>query len=478
MKKILCVASECTPFAKTGGLADVMGALPKYYDKKKIDVRVMLPGYRIIPEEYKKMMTKKIHYQMDIANEMHQVDVYELKFNNIIYYFIFNNYFFLGDSLYENANIDIKKFIFFDKACLESLKYIEFWPDVIHCNDWQTGLIPVYLKDVFAKKNEYANIKTVMTIHNLQFQGKWNVQEMKRFTGISEYMFTEDKLVQSYDMNFLKGGIVFADYITTVSKTYSKEISSKTYAEGLDKLMLEKKDKIVGIINGIDYEEYNPSIDKFIYSNYNENDFRQGKPTNKENLQKEFGLDIRKDCMLIGLVSRLTKQKGMELIEVIIDQICDMDVQFIVLGTGETEYENLFRHYASRYSNKISANIYFSEEESRKIYAGCDAFLMPSLFEPCGLSQLISFKYGTIPIVRETGGLKDTVISYNECDGSGSGFTFRNFDPHEMLNILRYANYIYKTKKDDWDNMVERCMKLDFSWKSSAKEYEKLFDRM
>ena len=477
MKKILFVASEGVPFIKTGGLADVVGSLPKCIDKRYYDVRVVLPKYTCMKEEMKQKLQYVTHFYMDFHWKQEYVGVLSAEVEGITYYFVDNEFFFNGFKPYsDNALFEIEKYAFFCKAVLSILPVIDFRPDLIHCHDLQTGLIPVYLKERFAGGDFYRNIKTVMTIHNLKFQGKWSVKEVKEITGLSDYFFAPDKLEAYKDANLLKGGLVYADAITTVSETYAEEIKTDFYGEGLNGLLNARAHDLRGIVNGIDYDEFNPETDKFIPFPYNANNFRKEKVKNKRALQEELGLERDDKTMMIGIVSRLTGQKGFDLIAYVMDELCRDNVQLVVLGTGEEQYENMFRHFDWKYNNKVSANIYYSEALSHKIYAGCDAFLMPSLFEPCGLSQLMALRYGTLPIVRETGGLKDTVQPYNEYEGTGTGFSFKNYNAHEMLRTIRYAEQIYYDRKREWNKMVDRAMAVDFSWKVSAKKYQEMYD--
>ena len=478
MKKVLFVASEVVPFIKTGGLADVVGSLPKYFDKEKYDVRVMAPKYMAISEELKQKMTYRTHFYLELAWRSQYVGVLETEYAGVHFYFIDNEYYFAGNGPYGNIYEDVEKFAFFCKAALSALPLIDFRPDIIHCHDWQTGLLPVFLKDTFVRGEFFRDIKTIMTIHNLKFQGVWDMKTIKDITGLSSYYFSPDKLEAYGDANYLKGGLVYADRITTVSNSYAEEIKMPFYGEGLDGLIRARSNCLTGIVNGIDYEEYNPETDKYLAANYSVKDFRKAKPKNKKALQQELGLNVDEKCFMIGIVSRLTDQKGFDLIDYVIEEICTEDTQLVVLGTGEEKYEHLFRHYAWKYNDRVSANIFYSDERAHRIYAACDAFLMPSLFEPCGLSQLMSLRYGTIPIVRETGGLKDTVIPYNEYEGNGTGFSFCNYNAHEMLNIVRYAKHVYYEKKREWNKMAERGMKEDFSWENSARKYEELYDSM
>ena len=475
MKKILFVASEAVPFIKTGGLADVVGSLPKYFDKRKYDVRVVLPKYACMKEEWKSKMEYKFHFYIDLNWKQQYVGVQEIEYDGIKFYFIDNEYYFNGDKPYGDMSYDIEKFAFFSKAALCILPVLDFKPDIIHCHDWQAGLVPVYL-DHFRDTNEFfRGIKTVMTIHNLKFQGVWDMNAVQNITGLPGYYFTPDKLEAYHNANYLKGGIVYADHITTVSNSYAEEIKTAFYGERLEGLMNARTDSLSGIVNGIDYEDFNPAKDSHIAKKYSAKTFRKEKVKNKLALQEELGLEVNADKLLIGVVSRLTDQKGFDLVNHVMDEICQDDIQLVILGTGEEKYEDSFRYFAQKYPDKVSAQIYYSEPLSHKIYASCDAFLMPSLFEPCGLSQLMSLRYGTLPIVRETGGLKDTVEAYNEYEGTGTGFSFANYNAHEMLATLRYAESVYYEHREEWDNIVERAMKKDFSWKNSAKLYEKLY---
>ncbi len=478
MKKILFVASECVPFVKTGGLADVVGSLPKYLNKEQFDVRVMLPKYMMIPDKFKQNMHYKTHFYMELNWRSQYVGVLESVVDGITFYFIDNEFYFAGTKPYGNIYEDIEKFAFFSRACLSALPVIDFRPDIIHCHDWQTGLVPVYLHDSFQGGEFFRGIKTIMTIHNLKFQGIWDKKTVKNITGLGDYYFAPDKLEAYGDANYLKGGIVYADYVTTVSDSYANEIRMPFYGEGLDGLMNAKANRLVGIVNGIDYDEYNPETDPYIVQHYNAKTFRKEKVKNKHALQEELGLEVDDGRFMIGIVSRLTDQKGFDLIDYVIEEICANDTQLVVLGTGEEKYEHLFRHFAWKYPNRVSANIFYSNERSHRIYAACDAFLMPSLFEPCGLSQLMSLRYGTVPIVRETGGLRDTVQPYNQYEGTGTGFGFCNYNAHEMLNTIRYAKDVYYNHKREWNKIIDRGMAADFSWSASAKKYEELYYRM
>ena len=445
MKNILFVASESVPFIKTGGLADVVGSLPKDIDKEYYDVRVIIPKYSCMKQEMKDKMEYVTHFYMDFHWKSEYVGILQAEVDGVKFYFVDNEGFFTSEKPYtDDPLFEITRFSFFSKAVLSALPVIGFRPDLIHCHDWQTGLVPVYLKERFQANDFFHGIKTVMTIHNLKFQGKWNVQDVEDITGLSAYYFTPDKLEAYKDANLLKGGLVYADALTTVSPTYAEEIKTQFYGEGLDGLLNARAGDLRGIINGIDYTDFSPDNDKKIPQPYNVKNFRKEKVKNKVALQKELGLKQDEKCFMIGIVSRLTDQKGFDLIAYVLEEMLSLDaIQMVVL---------------------------------HKIYAASDAFLMPSLFEPCGLSQLMSLKYGTLPIVRETGGLKDTVQPYNEFEGTGTGFTFANYNAHEMMHAVRYAEQVYYDDKKAWNKMVERAMKADFSWKVSAGKYQEMYD--
>ena len=478
MNKILFAASECVPFVKTGGLADVVGALPKEFDKKNWDIRVVLPNYTCIPSKYRERFEKVCDFKMGCGHYIGEkyVGVMQYVYQGITYYFIDNLDYFECFYPYSDTRNDMERFTFFDKAVLSMLPLIDFKPDLIHCHDWQTGLIPIYLKSDFQGNPFFWGIKTIMTIHNLQFQGVWDLKTLQGLSGLPNEMFTPDKLEFNKEGNMLKGALVYADYITTVSNTYANEIQTPYYGEGLDGLLSSRHFDMQGIINGIDYANYNPETDKHLYKNYNISNFRTVKKSNKQQLQEDMDLTVDPKKFVIGLVSRLTDQKGLDLIDYCMEGIVDENTQFVVIGTGEARYENMFRHYAWKYPDRVSANICYSDDLARKLYGAADAFLMPSRFEPCGLTQLISFRYGTAPIVRETGGLKDTVVPYNEYEHTGDGFSFCNYNGEELLNTINYSKYIYFEKKAQWNKIVERGMKKDYSWNNSQGSYEGLYN--
>ena len=479
MKKILFVSSEAVPYIKTGGLADVVGSLPKYFDRNEYDVRVMLPKYACMDAAFLPNLRFVCHFYVNLNWRKQYVGILESEYRGIHYYFVDNEFYFAGSSPYNNIYEDVEKFAYFSKAVLASLPYIDFAPDVIHCHDWQTGLVPVYLHTAFGDDNFYAGIKTVFSIHNLKFQGRWRIREVIDITGLPEQIFNDKELESYGEANYLKGGVVYADAVTTVSPSYANEITTQEGGEGLHGLMNARRNVLHGILNGIDYDEFNPQTDPYIESNFSSKSVLSGKKANKAALQKELGLPVRESAFVIGIVSRLTEQKGFDLVSYIMDDLVSrLDVQIVILGTGESKFENVFHHFHSQYPDKVSAYIGYSEEKAHKIYASADAFLMPSLFEPCGLSQMMSMRYGTIPIVRETGGLKDTVQAYNEYENTGTGFSFCNFNADDMKYVVEYAYHVFRDKRKAWEDMMQRAMAQDFSWNKSAGEYEKLYDSL
>ena len=476
-RSVAFIGSECYPFVKTGGLGDVMYALPKALAKLNLDVKVILPRYKCIPQKYQEKMEYRGSFDMNLCSDGKQyyVGIMEYQEDGVVYDFIDNDEFFSWGNPYTNLIDDIPKFCYFAKAALAALNYLNWTPDVVHCHDWQAALVPLYLRTCF-QDTDVGRAISVLTIHNLKFQGIWDVKTMKGLTGFSSDLFVPDKLEFNKDANMLKGGLVYADYITTVSDTYAQEIQTEYYGEGLNGLLSARHFDMQGIVNGIDYTTYNPQTDSKIYMNYDASSFRKKKYVNKERLQEELGLEVDKKKYMIGLISRLTDQKGLDLINAVMDGLVDEFTQLVVIGTGEPQYENMFRHYAWKYPNRVSANICYSDDLAHKLYAAADAFLMPSRFEPCGLTQMISFRYGTVPIVRETGGLKDTVQAYNEYDNSGDGFSFTNYNADEMLQVINYSKHIFYDRKRQWNQMVDRGMANDFSWNASKFRYEGLYN--
>ncbi|MDD3438552.1 MAG: glycogen synthase GlgA [Clostridiaceae bacterium] len=472
---VLFAASEAVPFAKTGGLADVAGTLPRELVKLGADVRLIIPKYKSIPRNFVEAMEYIGYVYVDLAWRHQYCAVLKLEYQGVITYFIDNEYYFNRDCLYGHFD-EAEQFAFFSRAVLKVLPLIDFKPDIIHCNDWQTGVVSAFLKAGFGHIGFLKDIKTVYTIHNLKYQGMFPKEVLGDILGLSWDYFNPEGLELHDCVNYMKAGIAYSDIVTTVSKTYAEEIKTDFFGENLNGILTKRSESIFGILNGIDYLENDPETDTRIYKSFNAEDL-EGKYENKKMLQESLGLPQREEVPVIGVVSRLVGQKGFDLIAHVLDEMLKMDIQLVVLGTGDSNYENMFRNAAERYPGKVSANIKYDGVLAQRIYAGSDMFLMPSLYEPCGLSQIFSLRYGTVPIVRETGGLKDTVMPYNEFTGEGTGFSFANYNAHEMQDTVKRAISFYKNK-DIWEKIVKSGMKQDFSWSKSAKEYMELYEKM
>lgn len=476
MNKILFVASESAPFIKSGGLGDVVGALPKNLVDLGLDVRVVIPKYRDINDKYKDKMKYIKSFGVEVGWRNQHCGVFELNLEGVTYYFIDNEYYFLRGGMYGYGD-DGERFCFYDKAVLSMIKEVGFRPDIIHCHDWQTGMVPVLLKEQYMWDEYYRNIKTIFTIHNLAFQGVYGRGVLTELLNLGEHLFDNGAVEHYGNVNFMKGAISYSDRVTTVSETYANEIQTPEYGETLDGLLKYKKFNLKGILNGIDYEEYNPKEDRLIYENYDVETI-VGKDGNKIKLQEELGLKVSNNIPLMGVVSRLTSQKGVELVINLINSIMDrQDVQLVILGTGDVIYENHLKHLEYVYKGKLSVNTMFSNSLAHKIYAACDIFLMPSLFEPCGLGQLIALRYGALPIVRETGGLKDTITPYNKFTEEGNGFSFKDYSSDDFIYVVNEALELYRNK-DKWSNITLNAMNSKNSWDISASEYVKLYESM
>ena len=476
-RSIAFIGSECYPFVKTGGLGDVMYALPKALTRRNCDVKVILPRYKCIPQQYQDKMVYRGSFYMDLTSDGKQyyVGIMEYVWDGVVYDFIDNEEFFGGDKPYTNLIDDIPKYCYFSKAALAALNYMNWQPNIIHCHDWQAALVPVYLRTFF-QNTSIGNAKTMITIHNLRFQGIYNIKTIKYWTNLPDYVFNKDALTQNWlDANMLKGGLTYSNMITTVSNTYAGEIQTSEYGEGLEAHLRYHSGKLRGIVNGIDYDIWDPSKDSDIVANYSIEDAIAKKRENKIALQKELGLEENGDKFVIGLISRLTNQKGLDLVNTCIPQIMDPHTQVVVLGTGDAEYENSFRYYENHYKGQFAGCIQYDEARSHRIYAGCDVLLVPSRFEPCGLTQLIAMHYGTVPIVRETGGLKDTVEPYNMYADWGNGFTFDRYEAGLLYDAINRAKTLYFENRYYWDEMVQRDMAKNVSWDNSAKQYKDLY---
>ncbi len=467
--KVLYAASEALPFIASGGLGDVAGSLPQALRKRLVGCRVVMPLYDNIKQELKDSMKFITSISVPVAWRRQYCGIFEARSGGVIYYLLDNQYYFKRDTLYGFYD-DAERFAFFSRAILEIIPHIDFKPDVIHCNDWQTALTPVYYSTIYANQPGYENIKTVFTIHNIQYQGVYGEELIDNVVGIDH---AHRSLIE-YDgaVNLMKGGIECANAVTTVSPSYANEILDPWYSHGLDTILRQRCYKLRGILNGIDVENYNPETDKDVFKNYSADNMR-GKAVNKKELQKLLGLPEKSDTPVMGMVTRLVSHKGLDLCKAVLDELlATTDIQLVVLGSGDYQYEEFFRGLAARYPEQVGLCLGFIPDLARKIYAGADFFLMPSKSEPCGLSQMVALRYGTIPIVRETGGLRDSVRDSG--DGEGNGFVFSSYNAHDMLHAIRRAVEGYNDKKG-WPILVKRAMDSDNSWGKSANEYIKMY---
>ena len=470
--KVLYVTAECWPFAKTGGLGDVAYALPKALKKEGVDVRVIMPKYSTIPTYLKDQLKKVGEFSVDVSWRSQYCGLEQMELDGVTFYFVDNEYYFKRDgaeSIYGHGD-DAERFIFFTNAVLKSIDKLGFYPDVINASDWHTGMLPLFLKEKYSHLPKYKNIKTMYTIHNLQYQGIFGREILGDVLDIDFKHFNNGDIEYYGNINFMKAGINFADKVSTVSPSYAEEIKTEFYGNSLDGLINANSHKLIGILNGLDYDINNPKTDKNLFENYDVKSIDK-KVKNKLELQKLLKLEVNPDIPMVGIVSRLVSQKGLDLIDFMMPEIVNENMQLVVLGTGDNEYQSMFHYYDSHYPNKVSANITFDSSLAQQIYAASDIFLMPSLFEPCGIGQMIAMRYGTLPIVRETGGLKDTVIPYNEYTKEGNGFSFANYNAHEMFFTLQRALKLYQEDKEAWNTLVENAMNTDNSWSKSAKEY-------
>ena len=476
-RSVAFIGSECYPFVKTGGLGDVMSALPKSLAKLNCDVKVIIPRYKCIPQKFQEKMEYKGSFSMDLCadGKQYYVGIMEYQEDGVVYDFIDNDEFFSWGNPYTNLIDDIPKFCYFGKAALAALNYLDWTPDVVHCHDWQAALAPLYLRTCF-KDSNVGRASCVLTIHNLRFQGIYDRKTIQYWSGLPDYVFNKDCLTQNWlDANMLKGGITYSNVVTTVSNTYAAEIQTEEYGEGLEEHLRYHHNKLVGIVNGIDTDIWNPATDKLLAAPYDSTNVIENKKANKKALQESLGLEVDDHKIVIGLISRLTNQKGLDLVNSVIPHIMDEHTQVVVLGTGDAEYEDAFRYYENAYKGNFCAYIAYNENVAHNIYAGCDALLVPSRFEPCGLTQLISMRYGSVPIVRETGGLKDTVQPYNLFDNTGNGFTFDRYENGLLYDAINRAKTLYFESRPYWDDMVVRNMNKDVSWEQSAKHYKDMY---
>lgn len=475
--KILFASFEATPFSKTGGLGDVAGSLPAHINSSKFDVRVVLPKLSVIPEKYRNKMKPLTNFSVPLAWRNEYCGIEELKLGGVHYYFLDNEHYFKRDKVYGEFD-DGERVAFFSKAVLESILHLpDFFPNIIHCNDWHTALIPVFLHEQYRSIKGFDSIKTVFTVHNLKFQGQFSDFVIGDVCGLMGTPAEGQLRIDNDSANYMQGALKYTDRITTVSPTYANEICTEYFGEGLDWLFAERRDRLSGILNGIDTKSINPESDPALPFNFSIEDMK-GKAKCKEALQKELGLEVNADIPLFAVISRLTEQKGMDLITYNLPMFESGKMQLAVLGTGDREFEEAFSYYAKKNPKYVAAKLEFNEALSRRIYAGSDIFLMPSRFEPCGLSQLMAMRYGSVPVVRETGGLKDTVIPYNKYTGEGTGFSFANYNAHELKKQIEDACDLYLNDKKHWDKLKQNAMSRDYSWTVSAKEYRKLYKEL
>ncbi len=474
--KVLFVSSEVYPFAKVGGLADVVGALPVELQHHHCDARVIMPLYKSIKQKHEHNLDFIGWKMIKMGWRSLYAGLYTLTMNGVQFYFVDNEYYFNFDQVYVEYVFDIERFCFFQRAVLDFMgDFMGFEPDVLHCNDWQAGMMPLLLDAHYKKYGYHTNMKTVYTIHNLKYQGIHGIEVIQDLLDLPSEYLTDELSIKDGAVNFMKAGIVYSNSVTTVSPTYAYEIMTDYYGEGLNHTLQRYAYKVSGILNGINAEEYNPSKDSMIPKKYSIKTYEEGKAANKKSVQEQLGLEVNPGAPLCTMISRLVDQKGLDLLLRVVEEMLYDGMQIVILGTGDAYYERSLADIAARNPGKMCACISFDNGLAHTLYAGSDIFLMPSLFEPCGLSQLIAMTYGTIPIVRETGGLRDTVVPYNEFTGEGNGFSFANINAHEFLFVTKYACDLYRHNKPVWNKLIEEGMKADYSWKHSAEEYAGLY---
>ena len=480
MLKVLYVASEAVPFIKTGGLADVAGSLPKALKQQGVDVRVVMPKYGKISHEYLDKMEHVYDGEFTVSWRTKFLGIDKLELDGVTFYFIDNQEYFYRDGFYGYGD-DAERFAFFSRAALEILPQEDFWPDVIHTNDWHTALVNVYLRLDHIGDARYEKIKTVFTIHNLKYQGVFPKDVMADVLGLDWQYFTNGDLEYYDAVNFMKGAIIYADNVTTVSRTYAQEIQYEYFGEGLDGLLRKRAGDLHGIVNGLDTSLYNPETDPYLaapYTTYSAANAMEKKTDNKVALQRQLDLPVERRTPLVAMISRLVEPKGFDLVVRVLDELLEHEnMQFVLLGVGDRVYEDWFRELAWRHPTKVSSNIYFSDEMAQRIYAAASIFLMPSAYEPCGLGQLIAMRYGTIPVARATGGLTDTIVPYNKATGEGNGFLFPDYNAHDMMYTIKKALTLYRDL-GSWHRLMTNAMQSDYSWARSAKEYKALYENL
>lgn len=471
-KKIIFLGSEAAPFIATGGLADVLGSLPKALaTNKDLDVSVIIPLYGSISEDFKCKFKFETNFNVSVSWRLQYAGVYSYKYQGVKFYFIDNEFYFKREGNIYGFYDDGERFAFFSRAALDTIARLNIYPDILHCNDWQTAASIIYLKGMYYGDANFSKIKTLFTIHNIEYQGMFDMFTYGDVFGFPESI--KDFVEFNGGVNLMKGAIEMSDLVSTVSPTYAEEIKNSYFAHGLENIINRNANKLSGILNGIDIDYYNPETDKYLFKNYSASDV-SGKAVCKAELQKMLSLPVREDVPIIAIISRLVSHKGLDLVKAVIESLLNQDVQVIILGKGEISYENFFTHTANCYQGKCVTIIAYNQDLSRKIYSGADIFLMPSKMEPCGLSQMIASRYGTVPIVRETGGLNDSIKAYTGV--KGNGFTFHDYNAHDMLYVINDAIRTFYDKKA-WKDLQNRVMTTDFSWSIQAGEYEKLYDK-
>ena len=475
--KILFAASEAVPFIKTGGLADVAGSLPKALAQAGHEVKVILPLYEGVSGEWRSQMTFLKYFNVTLSWRQVYCGIFQLERDGVTYWFVDNEYYFKRWQMYGHFD-DCERFAYFSRAVIETPGQLDWWPDIIHCNDWQTALVPVYLLEDKYRIPQLNHAKSVFTIHNIEYQGRYGDQVLEDVIGLDRSYFNEGMLAYHRDVNLMKGAIMASSFVTTVSPTYARELRTPFYAHGLDGVINQQSGKLQGILNGIDTQLYDPAANPGLACNYTFKTLDKGKAACKQALQQAVGLQENPDVPIIACVSRLVGHKGFSLVTDALHEMMALNIQMVVLGTGDWQYEEAFRHAQSQYPGRFAAQLTYSAPLSTMIYAGADLFLMPSVSEPCGLSQMIAMRFGTIPVVRETGGLKDTVTPYNKFDGTGRGFTFSNISAGDMLWVLREAVDLYHNNKKAWRGLQKESMSADFSWTNSAKQYLDIYQRI
>ena len=475
--KILFASSEVVPFIKTGGLADVAGSLPQALAKEGHEVKVILALYEGVDQEWREQMTFVKCFNVTLAWRQVYCGIFELEREDVTYWFVDNEYYFKRWQIYGHFD-DCERFAYFSRAIIEAPGQLGWAPDIIHCNDWQTALVPVYLLEEKYRIPQLASTKTVFTIHNIEYQGRYGDQVLQDVIGLDRSYFNEGMLAFHRDVNLMKGAIMASSFVTTVSPTYAQELRTPFYAHGLDGVINQQSFKLEGILNGIDTDLYDPAQREDLAATFTVKSLAKGKAACKKALQQTTGLKENPDVPVIACVSRLVGHKGFSLVTDALHDIMGLDVQMVVLGTGDWQYEEAFRRAQGQYPGRFSAQLTYSASLSNMVYAGADLFLMPSVSEPCGLSQMIAMRFGTVPVVRETGGLKDTVTPYNKFEGTGRGFTFSNISAGDMTWVLREAVELYHSNKKAWRGLQKEGMTADFSWSSSAKQYLDIYQRV